>query len=96
MRGGLQPKIPWDPIKDFAPVSLVPNFEWAQVATPSLPYRTAANVIAAAKAQPGVTNHQRHRQTAAHCHGAGRRRQPSRHGAYPNYHGIGQCDGRNA
>jgi tripartite-type tricarboxylate transporter receptor subunit TctC len=51
------PNIPWDPIKDFAPVSLVTNFEWALVATPSLPYKTAADVIAAAKAQPGVINY---------------------------------------
>jgi tripartite-type tricarboxylate transporter receptor subunit TctC len=49
----LQSNMPWDPIRDFAPVSLVATFEWALVATPSLPYKNAADLIAAAKAAPG-------------------------------------------
>lgn len=48
----LQAKMPWDPIRDFAPVSLVTTFEWGLVSTPSLPYKTAADLIAAAKAAP--------------------------------------------
>jgi tripartite-type tricarboxylate transporter receptor subunit TctC len=49
----LQSSVPWDPIKSFAPVSLATTFEWGLVATPGLPYKTAADLIAAAKAAPG-------------------------------------------
>jgi tripartite-type tricarboxylate transporter receptor subunit TctC len=49
----LQASVPWDPIKSFAPVTLATTFEWGLVATPSLPYKTAADLIAAAKAAPG-------------------------------------------
>src|ERR1700692_3203921 len=53
----LQSDMPWDPIRDFAPVSLVATLEWALVATPTLPYKTAADLIAAAKAAPGGINY---------------------------------------
>ena len=53
----LQSPMPWDPIRDFAPVSLVATLEWALVATPTLPYKTAADLIAAAKAAPGGINY---------------------------------------
>lgn len=53
----LQSPMPWDPIRDFAPVSLVATLEWALVATPTLPYKTAADLIAAAKAAPGEINY---------------------------------------
>lgn len=53
----LQSPMPWDPIRDFAPVSLVATLEWALVATPTLPYNTAADLIAAAKAAPGGINY---------------------------------------
>jgi tripartite-type tricarboxylate transporter receptor subunit TctC len=45
-------KTPWDPLKDFAPVSLVTTFEWGLIATPGL-YKNAGELIAAAKAAPG-------------------------------------------
>ncbi|AOB33329.1 hypothetical protein AKI39_02155 [Bordetella sp. H567] len=45
-------KTPWNPLKDFAPVSLVTTFEWSLIATPGL-YKNAADLIAAAKAAPG-------------------------------------------
>ena len=53
----LQRNMPWDPIRDFAPVSLVATLDWAMFVTPSLPYKTAADVIAAARAAPGKINY---------------------------------------
>jgi tripartite-type tricarboxylate transporter receptor subunit TctC len=53
----LQPNMPWDPVRDFAPVSLATTFEWGLVATPSLNYKTAADFIAAAKAAPGTLHY---------------------------------------
>src|SRR6202035_3255611 len=49
--------MPWDPIRDFAPVSLVATLEWAWVPTPTRPDKTAADLIAAAKAAPGGINY---------------------------------------
>ena len=49
----LQPKMPWDIVRDFAPVSLVATVEWGLVANPERPYGNAAALIAAAKAAPG-------------------------------------------
>ena len=46
-------KIPYDPVKNFTPVA---NFGYSTsvlVAHPSLPFKTIADVIAAAKAKPG-------------------------------------------
>src|SRR2546421_5102947 len=49
----LQSKMRWDILKDFEPVSLVATVEWGLVATNQTPYKTAADLIAAAKAAPG-------------------------------------------
>ena len=49
----LQPKMPWDIVRDFAPVSLVATVEWGLVANPALNLASAAGLIAAAKAAPG-------------------------------------------
>ncbi|MEO7150594.1 MAG: tripartite tricarboxylate transporter substrate binding protein [Burkholderiaceae bacterium] len=49
----LQPKMPWDIVRDFAPVSLVATVEWGLVANPERPYASAAALIAAAKTAPG-------------------------------------------
>jgi tripartite-type tricarboxylate transporter receptor subunit TctC len=49
----LYSKIPFDPIKDFAPVSIVVSLNNVLVVNPSLPFKSVAEVIAAAKAQPG-------------------------------------------
>src|SRR5262245_36058364 len=48
----LQPKLPFDPIKDFAPVMLVGYAPMAITTAPSKPYKSFADVIAAAKANP--------------------------------------------
>ena len=53
----LQPKLPWDILKDFAPVSLVATVEWGLVAHPAAPYASTAALIAAAAAAPGKINY---------------------------------------
>jgi tripartite-type tricarboxylate transporter receptor subunit TctC len=53
MLPNLYPKMPWDILKDFEPVSLVATVEWGLVVSNDAPYRSAADLIAAAKAQPG-------------------------------------------
>lgn len=49
----LQAKMPWDILRDFAPVSLVATVEWGLVANPAAPYADVAGMLAAAKAAPG-------------------------------------------
>ncbi len=49
--------LPWNILKDFAPVSLVATIEWGIVATADTPYKTVADLIAAARAQPGKINY---------------------------------------
>src|SRR6201989_2777871 len=49
----LQAKMRWDILKDFEPVSLVATVEWGLVAGNNTPYKSAADLIAAAKATPG-------------------------------------------
>jgi tripartite-type tricarboxylate transporter receptor subunit TctC len=46
-------KLPYDTVKDFAPVALLVSVTTVFVAHPSLPARTVAEVVALAKAQPG-------------------------------------------
>ena len=57
MLPNLHAKLPWDIEKDFAPVSLVTSMEWGLVTHPGSPFRSAADVIAAAKARPGSLNY---------------------------------------
>ena len=49
----LQPKLPWDILRDFTPVALVATVEWCLVAHPNAPFDTAAAFIKAAQAAPG-------------------------------------------
>jgi tripartite-type tricarboxylate transporter receptor subunit TctC len=46
----------WDILKDFEPVSLVATIEWGLVTTPGSPFKSAGDLIAAAKARPGEVN----------------------------------------
>ena len=46
-------KIAYDPLKDFAPVALLATNYLAVVANPNVPFKTAAEMIAWAKANPG-------------------------------------------
>jgi tripartite-type tricarboxylate transporter receptor subunit TctC len=57
MLPNLHARMPWDILRDFEPVSLVVSMEWALVAHPNSPFRSAADVIAAAKAKPGSLNY---------------------------------------
>src|ERR1700716_4389569 len=49
--------MPWDILKDFEPLSLVATVEWGLVVNNDAPYQTAADLIAAAKANPGKINY---------------------------------------
>jgi tripartite-type tricarboxylate transporter receptor subunit TctC len=53
----LHSKMPWDILKDFEPVSLVATVEWGLIAANNTSYKTAADLIAAAKAAPGKINY---------------------------------------
>jgi tripartite-type tricarboxylate transporter receptor subunit TctC len=53
----LQPKMPWDILKDFEPVSLVATVEWGLVVPADAPEKSAADLIAAAKSAPGKINY---------------------------------------
>jgi tripartite-type tricarboxylate transporter receptor subunit TctC len=47
----------WDILKDFDPVSLVATVEWGLIANNQTSYKSAADLIAAAKAAPGKINY---------------------------------------
>src|SRR6058998_425589 len=49
----LQSKMRWDILKDFEPVSLVATVEWGLIAGNQTSFKSAADLIAAAKAAPG-------------------------------------------
>jgi tripartite-type tricarboxylate transporter receptor subunit TctC len=49
----MQANMRWDILKDFAPVSLVATVEWGLITNNKTDYKTAADLIAAAKAAPG-------------------------------------------
>src|SRR5437764_13336155 len=49
----LQSKMRWDILKDFEPVSLVATVEWGLIANNNANFKSAADLIAAAKAAPG-------------------------------------------
>ncbi|MDB5566524.1 MAG: hypothetical protein JWP84_3090 [Tardiphaga sp.] len=49
----LQPKLRWDVLKDFEPISLVATVEWGLITNGQSGFNTAADLIAAAKASPG-------------------------------------------
>ena len=49
----LQKKLPYDPVKDFAPVSLVATQNLMLVVHPSVPARTVKDLVRFAKSQPG-------------------------------------------
>jgi tripartite-type tricarboxylate transporter receptor subunit TctC len=53
----LQDDIPYDPVGDFAPVTLVANSPGVLVVYPGLPVKSAGELIALAKAKPGQLNY---------------------------------------
>jgi tripartite-type tricarboxylate transporter receptor subunit TctC len=53
----LQARTPYDPVKDFSPVTLMAVSPQVLVAHPSMPVRTAADLVKLARAHPGVVNY---------------------------------------
>jgi tripartite-type tricarboxylate transporter receptor subunit TctC len=53
----LQRKVPYDPVRDFEPVSKVSSYMFFVVVHPSLPVRTVKELIALAKTRPGQVNY---------------------------------------
>ena len=56
INASLYKKMPFDPIKDFAPLTRVANVPNLLVANPAQPYKTVKVLIAYAKANPGKVN----------------------------------------
>ena len=52
----LYSKLPYDPVKDLTPISMVANAPLALVVSSESPLRTLADLVAAAKAKPGTIN----------------------------------------
>ena len=53
----LYKKVAYDPLKSFAPISLVARNTWLLVVHPTLPVKTARELVALAKARPGEINY---------------------------------------
>jgi tripartite-type tricarboxylate transporter receptor subunit TctC len=54
---GLYDKLPYDPVKDFAPVTMLGSFPLVLAVHPSLPAQTVQDLVAHAKAQAGKLNY---------------------------------------
>jgi tripartite-type tricarboxylate transporter receptor subunit TctC len=52
----LQPKPPYDPLKDFGPVAMILSYPHVLVANPNVPANNPKELIALAKAKPGQLN----------------------------------------
>ena len=57
MLPNLHEKMAWDIVRDFDPVSLVGTIEWGLITGLDTPYKSAADVIADAKARPGKVDY---------------------------------------
>ena len=53
----LYPRIPYDTVKDFAPVTIAATASYVLVVHPSLPVKTVKELIALARARPGEINY---------------------------------------
>jgi tripartite-type tricarboxylate transporter receptor subunit TctC len=53
----LNPKLPFDPVKDFTPVSLVASIPFAMIVHPSVPAKSVQEFVALAKSKPGQLNY---------------------------------------
>ncbi|MEO8441980.1 MAG: tripartite tricarboxylate transporter substrate binding protein [Betaproteobacteria bacterium] len=53
----LMSKLPYDPIKDFAPITLIAKSPSLLIVHPSLPVRSVKDLVALAKAKPGAINY---------------------------------------
>ena len=52
----LHANLPYDPLKDFAPISLAAKAPYLVLAHPGLPVRSAKELVALARTQPGAIN----------------------------------------
>lgn len=57
LNAALQPNVPYDPVKDFAPIGPTASASLALVVHPSLPAHSVPELVALAKAQPGKLNY---------------------------------------
>jgi tripartite-type tricarboxylate transporter receptor subunit TctC len=57
MNRSLYPQLPFDPVKDLVPVALTSWGQLILVAPPSAGFKTAGELVAAAKARPGKLNY---------------------------------------
>jgi tripartite-type tricarboxylate transporter receptor subunit TctC len=53
----LYKKVPYDPVRDFAPITLAATAPNILVVSPKLPIKSVADLIAAAKAKPGALSY---------------------------------------
>jgi len=51
------PKLPYDPVKDFAPITMTTAYPYILVVNAELPARTVPEFVALAKAKPGTMNY---------------------------------------
>jgi len=56
INASLYPRLPFDPVKDFTPLTMVSTSPSVLVAHPSLPAKNVAELVAVAKKQPGKLN----------------------------------------
>jgi tripartite-type tricarboxylate transporter receptor subunit TctC len=49
----LYPKLPYDPVRDYAPISLLANAPYLLVVHPALPAKSVAELVTLVKARPG-------------------------------------------
>ena len=57
MNPSIYPKLPYDPFKDFIPVSIMLESPMLLVTSASSPFNSLADIIAAAKAKPGAVTY---------------------------------------
>ena len=53
----LSPNLPYDPIKDFTPITMIASSPYVLVVYPGVPAKTVPELVALAKSKPGVLNY---------------------------------------
>jgi tripartite-type tricarboxylate transporter receptor subunit TctC len=53
----LYEKLPYDAVKDFAPISMVASVPYVLIVNPSLPVNSVSDLVAMAKSEPGKINY---------------------------------------